>query len=484
MARRSIIQFLLVLSVLSACSSGAQTVAGESTDATTTTTNDAVASTTTTPASSSTTSTTPSTTTTTTATAAETPNVLLLIADDLGVESSPCFAAPASLAPNLAAACAQGVVFDQAWSSPICSPTRAGMLTGRHSFRTGIGTGVSNDNGLILDPTEVTLPRALDRSGSGYATANFGKWHLGGDADYPNEMGWDHFSGILAGGFGNYSNWNQLTNGVTTSTTTYATTANVDGAIDWIDDQNGPWLTWIGFNAPHTPFHLPPDHLHSFDLSGDQADIDANPLPYYQAAIQALDTEIGRLLDNVDLENTVVIFIGDNGSPGQVSGYEQGRSKGSLAQGGVHVPMFAWGAGIDSGRRSDALVGSVDVFATVLDLAGVDTGSAAVGLPAIDSVSFLPQLRGSTGGARTLLLSEHFGDGVRGNQAGATIRNDRYKLTLFDNGRTWFADLDADPTGETLIRDASRTPAEDAIHDDLLAELTQWRSNPNAAPPG
>lgn len=356
------------------------------------------------------------------------------------------------------------------------------MLTGRHSFRTGVGTAVNNTNGQEIGAGEVTLPRALDNAATGYATANFGKWHLGGGATTPNDMGWDHFSGLLAGGLGSYFQWNEVTDGSTTRHTDYyATTANVDRARSWIQQQDGPWLTWIGFNAPHTPFHVPPADLHSFNLVDDQAAIDANPLLYYQAAIEAMDTEIGRLLEVVDLNNTVVIFVGDNGSPGQVSNFQQ--AKGSLFQGGVHVPMFAWGAGVGSGVRTDALVGTIDVFATALELAGVDPTSSAAGLPVIDSISFAPVLDGSGAGDRTLVLSERFGSDVRDNQAGATIRDDRYKLTALDDGRLLFADLVADPTGQTRIRDNQRTAEQDAAYTRLSNALVQWTANPSAPAP-
>ena len=417
-------------------------------------------------------------------TPAESPNILILIADDMGVESSPCFdgAAPA---PNLEAACANGVVFDQAWSSPVCSPTRAGVLTGRHSFRTGVGTLVnSRSNGQALSTDEVTLPRALDLADTGYATASFGKWHLGGDENAPNELGWDHFSGVLSGGIRSYFNWSEVTNGTTTQHEDYyATTANVDGARDWIEAQDGPWLTWIGFNAPHTPFHVPPEDLHSFDLVDDGAAIDANPLPYYQASIEAMDSEIGRLLEVVDLDNTVVIFMGDNGTPLAVSSFARGEAKGSLQEGGVHVPMFAWGAGVESGVRSDALVGTIDVFATALDLAGVDLGSPDVGLPVIDSISFAGVLDGSSSGERTLMLSEHFGADVRDNQGGATIRDEQYKLTSLSNGSLFLSDLVADPNGETRIGSNEGTAEERAAFERLSAALNGWTSDPSAPAP-
>lgn len=414
------------------------------------------------------------------------PNVLLLIADDFGVESSVCYADNPAPAPRLEAFCDEAVVFDNAWSSPICSPTRAGILTGRHSFRTGIGEQVTGQNGLEIADSEWTLPKALDAADSGYATANFGKWHLGGNVNKPNTMGWDHFSGLLVGGVGQYDDWTKTTNGVGEDVSTYATTENVNDALSWIDQQTDPWLTWIGFNAPHTPFHLPPSHLHTQDLSGTPTDISANPENYYAAAVEALDTEIGRLIDSLDADtrdNTTIIFIGDNGNPGQVSSYGQGTAKGSIHEGGVHVPMMVWGAGVeDGGRRSDALVGTVDIFATVLELAGVDVAAETPVGVQIDAKSFAHTLEHESG-QNEYLLVEVFGIETNDNREGKAIRDDQHKVIVFDDGRTRFYDLDAEPRGETSINAANRTAAENAKFDELTAVLAAWTASPDAPPP-
>ena len=110
--------------------------------------------------------------------------------------------------------------------------------------------------------------------------------------------------------------------GNTSTNSEYVTTKLTDLAIDWIGDQEQPWLCWLAYNAPHTPFHLPPQALHSQGvLPEDEASIDANPLPYYLAMIESLDTEMGRLvstLSSTTLANTLIVFLGDNGSPREV----------------------------------------------------------------------------------------------------------------------------------------------------------------------
>lgn len=409
----------------------------------------------------------------------ERPNLLLLIADDLGVEHSVCHGANPAIAPALAARCDEALVFDNAWSSPTCSPTRAGILTGRHSFRTGVGSPVGR-RAIGLDDSEITLPRALDGGGSGYAHANFGKWHLGGGPDRPNAMGWSHFSGLLSGGLGDYENWAKIENGIEEQVTTYSTTETVDDALAWIDEQSAPWLAWVAFNAPHTPFHLPPADLHRrTELSGAADDIEQNPTPYYEAAIEALDTEMDRLLASIDTDNTIVVFIGDNGSPAQVSRHQRRAAKGSLQTGGIAVPLMVWGPGVVSGR-SDALVGTVDLFATLLDLAGVDP-AAATDATTIDARSLEPLLSGSDGGAR-YLLSEQFGADNDRNQPGKTVRTATHQLIVYDDGGTEFLAYADGESTVALDPDTVAGGDADAL-EELTAVLADWTSATDAARP-
>ena len=402
------------------------------------------------------------------------PNILLLIADDFGVDVSPCYSATPATAPRLTALCDQMLIFDNVWSSPTCSPTRSGILTGRHGFRTGIEEQVTGNNGLQIGADEVTLPRLLDATDSGYAHASFGKWHLGGDASTPNDMGWSHFSGLLQGGLQDYEDWDETTNGVTERVTTYSTTEIINDTYNWIDSQSSPWLAWVAFNAPHTPFHLPPANLHSQDgLSGSAADIDANPDAYYDAAVEALDTEIGRLLDSIppeELANTTIIFMGDNGTPAQVSDFDRTQSKGSLYEGGVHVPMMMWGAGVETSGRTDALVGTIDLNSTILELAGVTWPAEALS-DVKDSRSFAPLL--DVGGSidDEIIFTQINGTETPRPKTGWAARTSRYKLIRFElDNSSLFFDLEADRTGTTPIS-GSLSVTEQAAFDELDAHI-------------
>ena len=387
------------------------------------------------------------------------PNILLIVADDVGVDQSACYDAPAvdrAPQPNLENLCRNAVAFNRAWANPYCSPTRAGLLTGRYSFRTGVGEPLGRGGpGPSLD--EYTLPQALDAVGTGYTHAVFGKWHLSDDDnggnDHPNLAGFDHFAGAMAGQVEDFWGWTRVEDGVEEWVTDYATSRTVDDALSWIGAQEGPWFAQVSFHAPHWPLHLPPLDLHSYDdLSGDPADIAEQPELYYQAMLEAMDTELGRMLEGIGpevLRNTVIIYVGDNGTQENVNqgAFAADHAKGTLYQGGVHVPLFVTGRGVvGGGRRVPHLVNTVDLFATVLELAG---GEPELALPegvVTDSVSIVPYLADRRAPARRdWVLAEVFGPNVDTGKAGQAIYDGQHKLLRFGDGNEELYDLRADP---------------------------------------
>jgi len=325
-------------------------------------------------------------------------NILLLIVDDWAIDSSPIDNNP-GLNPGttfptmqtLQSLAADGVRFTQGYAQPVCSPTRAAILTGRQGWRTGVGSPMDS-----LQAGETTLPRAFAAAGSNYALGSFGKWHLGGgDSGYSTLGGWPHFVGITRGGVQDFFNWSKNVNGANQpNTTTYTTTDQVNEATSFINTQTNagnPWFVWIGFNAPHSPFHEPPAAL----LQGGTGSTDRDR---YEKALEALDTEIGRLLQSVDRSKTTIILVGDNGTPAQTvqapfgpTG-RNGHSKGDLYEGGIHVPFVISGPDVNlpAGSTSDRLVHVVDLFPTILDLAGVTRPGTGV-----DATSLLPILQGN-----------------------------------------------------------------------------------------
>ena len=198
------------------------------------------------------------------------PNVLLIIADDFGVDSQALYnptAGATAPTPHLNGLAASGIRFTNAWACPVCSPTRACLITGRHGCRTGVGGVVSAAAANGLTASELTLPEVIAQSNTaGFQTACFGKWHLSAGtpastATAPNVMGgWPHYAGATGGMLTSYTSWTKVTNGVSFNSMAYATTDVVDDATAWITARTNahqPWLAWVAFNAPH-PFSQSP----------------------------------------------------------------------------------------------------------------------------------------------------------------------------------------------------------------------------------
>ncbi len=386
-------------------------------------------------------------------------NVLLILADDLGVDMLGCYGLGSDLppTPNLDALAAEGVRFERAWSNPLCSPTRATILTGRYSFRTQLGT-IIHPNGPALSPQELTIPRMLDqRSPHGYDHAVIGKWHLGQNhepADHPNQVGFHYAEGPRENfGLGpTFFSYTEYVNGVPRPVARYATSETVDDALAWIGQAAEPWFCYVAFNAPHDPWHHPPPHL--FTVPVPNIDPRGAPRAFYKAAVEALDSEVGRLLGRLDPElraRTTVVFLGDNGTPRQVTvpPFDPAKAKLTVYEGGVRVPLIVSGPAVaEPGRTCDALVNASDLFATILELAGVDDLSQHP-VP-LDSVSFVPYLvQPGCAPLREFVYTEAFfpnGGGPYEPLARA-IRGERYKLIRRgpDASRDELYDLIADP---------------------------------------
>ena len=396
-------------------------------------------------------------------------NVLLIIVDDWGIDSSPVDnpgAARNASMPNLQFLADNGLRFTNAYAQPVCSPTRATAITGRYAFRHGVGS----PTGAALPADELALPEAFAAAGSPYALGSFGKWHLGGGAGGPASLGgWSEFAGILQGGVPDYWDWNKTINGTTNAVTdTYTTSDQVDDAVTFITAQGtDPWFCWLAFNAPHTPFHEPDASLLPSNPTG-SANRDL-----YEKALEAMDTEIGRLLQSVDLDKTNVLLIGDNGTPGQVvqAPFVQGRAKGSLYEGGVHVPFVAMGPDVLASGTNDSPVHCVDLFSTILALAGIDP--ATVITNPIDAQNLLPNFCGAE--TDNYLVMETFGNGI--NNPGRAIRGGDYKLIIFDDPAidtdtptVEFYNLAADPDETDNLLIGGLDAAEQAVFDALDAK--------------
>ncbi len=388
------------------------------------------------------------------------PNILLVIADDLGKDACagyPGYGVDKPNMPTVQALAYEGITYTNFITNPLCSPTRATMLTGRYSCRTGVQLPVSEraPSGGI-PRTEVSLQRYITENAPGpRAQAVIGKWHLSdtsnGGNDNPGVMGIPHFHGTIAPLHAGYFRYPQVTDGVESIGRGYNTTTLTTSAISWIGQQDQPWFLWLAYNAPHSPLHEPPPRLHTRQgLRGPAADTRTNPLPFYLAMIEAMDTEIGRLLNSLsqeERENTIVVFLGDNGTPRNViqEPYSPWQAKGTLYQGGINCPLIV--AGKSVARRGDTdgmLLNSTDLFATIAELTGAELPSYE------DSRSFAGSFAEPAvpvrehAFAEVAMVDQATARPVR-SRAGWSIQNERYKLIRYRDGAEELYDLREDP---------------------------------------
>jgi arylsulfatase A-like enzyme len=397
------------------------------------------------------------------------PNILFILADDLGAESSalyPDLYNPGVASghgqvptPTLSELASRGIVFDTVWANPLCSPTRAALLSGLYGHNTGVTTV-----GDILPGSTTSIFELISGQSSSphYNMAAFGKWHLGGAGaaginHVVHETGVPLFKGFLGSHITNYYDWIlDSSTGPSTRTTVYSTTLLTNFAIDFIRSQqkDQPWFLYLPYNAPHGTmpydgFQVPPGNLFNVDVGarpkGDHK-VYVGDVPVYQAIIQALDTEIGRLFkamkDAGQMDNTVIIFMGDNGTPGPVKD-KAARirdSKGTVYEGGVRVPLVITGPGVTRNGRDAHLATDEDIYATIAQLAGASLTNNSIN----NGYSLVPLLSsGQTTSGRKYNFTELCANTGAGTKQFA-IRDDRYKV-LF-NGRAWeMFDLQNDP---------------------------------------
>jgi arylsulfatase A-like enzyme len=410
-------------------------------------------------------------------------NILLIIADDLGADSSALFNSTntgASLAytPNIDRLGQSGVLFPYFYARPSCSQSRACIFTGRESFRTGVGCAIGSTNTTpALSPNEYTLAKAFTTNAPQYSLASFGKWHLADTADLNSPLttgGWTNFAGYMGAAVQEYRNWTKVVNGVSQNTTNYSTTDQASDAIAFIRGKGtNLWFMWLAFNAPHGPLNKPPTNLLTtaayINLSGTPTDISTNGRAYQEAMTQALDTEIGRLLTVVPT-NTDIIFLGDNGTEIQ---FQQppyyysptnagvpdtnGHAKFTLYEGGSRTPCFITGPDVVNGGRTNyTLVDEVDLFQTIQELAGINVAATLPTNVIIDSKSLLPALQADVIISTTYLLGEQFNEGAVAD--GWTLRNAQFKLIHFYDHIEQLYDLSNDPYEHTNLLAAALTP--------------------------
>ncbi len=371
--------------------------------------------------------------------AAGKPNILMILVDDLGYGDLSSYGAKDLKTPHVDRLMAAGMRFDNFYANcPVCSPTRAALLSGRYPDMAGvpgvIRTHITNSWGYLA-PHAVLLPKLLKPAG--YHTAIVGKWHLGLDSpNTPNERGFNHFHGFLGDMMDDYynhrrhgNNYMRL-NGKEIDPEGHATDLFTQWSIDYINDRaksDKSFFLYLAYNAPHTPIQPPADWLdrvkkRESNISDRRAKL--------VALIEHLDDSIGKVIaalkDAGVSDNTLVIFTSDNG--GQLGvGASNGplrAGKQDMYEGGIREPMCAvWPGRIQPGTRSDRVALTMDLYPTICDAAGAKIAQK------IDGRSILPTLLGKSQPAedRFLFWVRREGGGY-GGRAYYAARYGEYKL--------------------------------------------------------
>ncbi|MGL6076958.1 MAG: sulfatase-like hydrolase/transferase [Fimbriiglobus sp.] len=408
------------------------------------------------------------------------PNVLIFVADDLGYRDVGFQGCQDIATPNLDALAAKSVRCTNGYVSHcFCSPTRAGLLTGRYQHRFGHETNPawlpqSTTSGLPL--SEITLPQSLKPHG--YSTGLVGKWHLGAHPQFhPMKRGFDECFSALGGGheyFPKPSNKSEYQlaldrNGVQEEQKSYLTDQFGDEATAFVNRHSGkPWFLYLAFNAPHTPLQAPPEAVAKLDKITDPRRRN------YAAMIQILDANIGKVLARLDetkqRENTLIFFISDNGGPHIADKDKNPKftdntplrgAKGSMLEGGIRIPfLVSWPAKLKPGVYDKPLI-ALDIFATALAQAGGTLPSDRK----MDSVNLIPHL---SGGAKIaphdMLFWRNFGPG--GEYA---VRHGNWKLIRVKAQAAQLYDLASD-IGEK--KDLADEKPE--IVAKLVSAITEW----------
>jgi arylsulfatase A-like enzyme len=333
------------------------------------------------------------------------PNIVLILADDLGYGDVGFNGCRDISTPNIDSLAAEGVRFAHGYSShPFCSPMRAGLMTGRYQHRFGYVNNVAFDphNQVMGIPTtEPTIAKQLQTAG--YRTGMVGKWHLGAASPFhPLKRGFEFFYGFLGGGHDYFVvdttiqlNENYKTalddNGKPVAFDGYLTDALTDHAIRFINQSDErPYFLYVAYNAPHGPLQAPESKVAQF------ASIEDTRRRTYAAMVSAMDDQIGRLLSTIDQrgqrDNTLVIFLSDNGGPERANASDNGPlrgQKGDVFEGGIHVPFVMSMPGtLPRGAVYHEPVVSIDVSQTALELGGVSSDKQA------DGVNLFPYVLG------------------------------------------------------------------------------------------
>lgn len=397
------------------------------------------------------------------------PNILTILADDLGWADLSCFGSPTIRTPNLDALAASGVRLTQGYSaSSVCSPTRFGLYTGRYPGRLegGLPEPISERNDIHGIPEgHPTLASLLQ--GVGYETSLIGKWHCGFLPTFsPLKVGWDEFFGNFSGAVDYFSKvandgiYDLYEGDVEFDDLRYYTRILSERAVDFVErDHDDRWLLNLNFTTPHWPWEGPQDREVSRELTarteaGDFRALfhfDGGSLETFRVMVETLDAAVGRVVDALrrtgQLDNTVVLFASDNGGERFSYVWPLAGTKGGLYEGGIRVPtILSWPRALDGRQVSRTPVQTVDWTATLLELGGAEPDPDYP----LDGVSMVDHLfRGEDPPVRDLFWR------MRGQRA---LRRGPIKYVRTTDGVDHLYDLSADQREQADL--AGRRPAQ------------------------
>jgi arylsulfatase A-like enzyme len=401
------------------------------------------------------------------------PNIVFIMADDLGYADVSCYGRPDMRTPNIDSLALKGVRFLQAYAnSAVCSATRTALITGRYQYRLPLGLEeplASRDVGL--PPDHPTLPSLLKKAG--YSTTLVGKWHLGMLPKFgPLQSGYDHFYGFRGGTVDYYTHavahtedlWDD---DMPVNQTGYLTEMLGSRAVEVINGYAKsvhPFFISLHFNAPHFPWEAPGDQAESNRLrSASLFDFDGGTQKTYMRMILEMDRQIGHVLEalrkNGLAKNTIVIFTSDNGGERFADTWPFTGRKTELLEGGLRIPaVISWPARIPQGRTTDQVAITMDWVPTLLAAAGVPSDSA---FP-LDGINLLPMLTENSAVVERKLF---WRSKVNAQRA---ARDGDYKyLKILDN--TFLFNVVEDPMERANLKVRRKD-----VYDRIVAEWHEW----------
>jgi arylsulfatase A-like enzyme len=422
------------------------------------------------------------------------PNILLVHTDDQAQWAMGAYGNRDIHTPNMDALARQGALFTRAFvSTPVCSPARATLMTGLDSIQHGIKDWIHPKKDTVgLELKFITFPELL--KDAGYVTGYMGKWHLGKEPRFhPRRRRFDAFTGFINGGNRPKDPVLEI-NGETSKREGWLVDMLTDAALDFLSaNRSKPFFCMVSYRDPHGPWQ-PVQPQDAAPYRGKELKLfkgsEANPkkaerqLRAYYACCTAVDRNLGRLLAKLDelsiANDTMVIFTGDNGYMiGQHGLSSKGNAHRLGPPGGCRPNMFdpailvplavRWPGVVKPGMRIDDMVGQIDFFATLCDVAGVPQAKR----PATESVSLLPLLQGRRMAGRDAFFGSY--DQYQYEPAAnlRMIRTERWKLVRnFADGKDELYDLAADP-GE--LANLASDPKARQMRDDLIKRLVAWQ---------